>query len=295
MELHSLGGEGALEKVRDLEVEAERDAREKFEHRDLGTKTVPDRAELKADRARADDEEFPRRFIETKRLGAADDGLAVKRHARQVDRHAAGRDHDVIGGDHGRFAFVGPNPHFAWLGDGAEAGKSRDLVALHERAHPASEGFHDLVLAREHGREVEADFVEHDAVLGGFFFREDEMVARSEERLARDATDVETGATELRVFFDNGGFESELGGANRADVAAGAGADDDDVEFIHENRLRLLSSSGVHRCHRAGGTPARPERRGRLCYNSSKSAVGFSIASLTLTRKVTASLPSTAR
>ena len=81
--------------------------------------------------------------------------------------------------------------------------------------------------------EIEADLVEFDAVFGGFLFREDEMVAGGEERLARDAADVETGAAEFAVLLDDGGLESELGGTNGRDVAARAGADDDDVKFIH--------------------------------------------------------------
>ena len=102
MKLHALRGEGALEKIRDFEIEAEGDPREKFEHRHFGAESAPDRTELEADRAGADDEKFLRRFLETKRFGAADNRFAVERHARQVDRHAAGRDHDVVGCDFGR-------------------------------------------------------------------------------------------------------------------------------------------------------------------------------------------------
>ena len=99
MEFHPLRGEGALEEIGHFEIEPDRDAREKFEHRHLGTEPAPDRAELKPDRARADDEKFFGRFFEAKRLGAADDDLAVEGHAREIDRHAAGRDDDVIGRD----------------------------------------------------------------------------------------------------------------------------------------------------------------------------------------------------
>ena len=76
-------------------------------------------------------------------------------------------------------------------------------------------------------------------MFGGLLFCKNKMVARGEERLARDAADVETGAAEFLVFFDDGGLESELGGADGGDIAARAGADDDDVEFIHGDEALL--------------------------------------------------------
>ncbi len=249
MKLHPLRGEGALEEVGDFEIEPDCDAGEKFEHRDFGTEPAPDRAKLETDRTRADDEKFFGRFIEAKRFRAADDGDAVEGHAREVDRYASRGDHDMIGGDFGRCAVVRLDLHFARLGDGAEAAKSSDLVAFHEGAHAAGEGFHDLVFARQHGGEVEADLIEDDAVFGGFLFREDEMIARSEERFARDAADVEAGAAEVGVFLDEGGLESELGGTDGADIAARARADDDDVEFIHGKGVAPLSSSAAYDCH----------------------------------------------
>ncbi len=50
-----------------------------------------------------------------------------------------------------------------------------------------------------------------------------------QHRLRRDAADVEAGAAEGGVLFDHGGFQAELRRANGADIAAGAGADDDEV------------------------------------------------------------------
>ena len=59
------------------------------------------------------------------------------------------------------------------------------------------------------------------------------MIARSEQRFARDAADVQTGAAELLVLFDNGGLQSELPGADGGDITARSGADDDDIKFFH--------------------------------------------------------------
>ena len=53
-----------------------------------------------------------------------------------------------------------------------------------------------------------------------------------EQRLGRNAAPVEAGAAERRRALDHGGLEAQLRGADRGDVAAGPGADDDDVVFV---------------------------------------------------------------
>ena len=59
-----------------------------------------------------------------------------------------------------------------------------------------------------------------------------------EQRLGRDAADVEAGAAEAGLALpvlpvvDADGLEAELRGADGGDVAARAGADDGDVETV---------------------------------------------------------------
>src|SRR6516164_2488109 len=52
---------------------------------------------------------------------------------------------------------------------------------------------------------------------------------RAQQRLGRDAAPVEADAAEVG-FLDDRGLEAELCCADRGDIAAGSGADDDDVE-----------------------------------------------------------------
>ena len=236
MEFHPLRGEHFLQRVRHFEIEAERDAREKFEHGHLGAEPAPDRAHFQTNRAGADDEELLRHFGKTERFGAADDDFAVKFHARQFHRNAARGDDDIFRFDLLRRSLVRLNGNFAGGGDRARALKGADLVQLHQAAHAGGELLHDFVFALEHDRQVEFHLVELDAVLGRFLFREGEVIARREERFARDAADVQTGAAELLVFLDDGCAETELSGANRGDITAGAGADDNDVKFVHKSR-----------------------------------------------------------
>ncbi len=81
----------------------------------------------------------------------------------------------------------------------------------------------------------------------------------------RNAADVETGTAVARPLFDHRDLEAELGRPNRAHVAAGACPDDRDIEGIGH-----AQSSSSRRC-------------------------GSSSDSLTRTRNVTASRPSTMR
>ena len=104
-----LSGEQTLKQIRELKIETERDARQKFQHRHFRAEPVPNRAQLQTDRARADDEELLWRFGESKRFGAADDCFAVEFRERQFHRRAAGGDYDVFGFDLLRLALRGFN------------------------------------------------------------------------------------------------------------------------------------------------------------------------------------------
>jgi hypothetical protein len=78
---------------------------------------------------------------------------------------------------------------------------------------------------------VEGDLTaDVDAELGGALDVVEDA-GRLEEGLGGDAATVETGAAELELL-DDGDLETELGGADGGDVAAGAAAEDDEVELV---------------------------------------------------------------
>ena len=58
-----------------------------------------------------------------------------------------------------------------------------------------------------------------------------EQVRGHDPRLGRDAPPVEARSAQL-VLLDDGGLETQLRGTDRGDVAAGSGADDDEVERL---------------------------------------------------------------
>ena len=175
---------------------------------------------------------------ERKRLGAADDGFAVELRKRQLYRHAARRDDDVFGFDFLCLAGRRFDGDLAGRGDRSETLERRHLVRFHQRADAAVHRFHDLVLALKHLREIDRNVVDHDAMFGRFLFCEHDVVARGEQRLARNAADVETGAAEILFLFDNRGLESELAGADGGYITARTGANDDNVKFFHKSFQR---------------------------------------------------------
>ena len=91
-----------------------------------------------------------------------------------------------------------------------------------------------------------------------------------EQRLGRNAAPVEAGAAEHRRALDDRGLQAELRGADRGDVAAGAGADHDDVVFVRHIRCSLSSSSTT------SGTKATVRRRLRR-RRGSRGLFGFGI------------------
>ena len=77
--------------------------------------------------------------------------------------------------------------------------------------------------------EIELRRADADAHLGEAVAGLLEQLGGVQQRLRRDAADVEAGAAEGRVLLDHGDLHAELRRADGADIAAGAGADDDEV------------------------------------------------------------------
>src|SRR5262249_11393105 len=105
-----------------------------------------------------------------------------------------------------------------------------------------------------------------DAVLRERMFRGGKSLGTVEQRLGRDAADVQTRPAE-KFAFDAGDFEAELSRADRRDVSARAGADDDDVKIALAHaradcsslpmmsNARVMSSREMSRCVTARTRP----------------------------------------
>ena len=143
--------------------------------------------------------------------------------------------------------------------------KGVDLVLLEQELDALDVAVDALVLERHHRREIELGRGHADAHLAEAVAGLLEQFGGVQQRLRRDAADIEAGAAEGRALFHHGGFQAELRRADGADIAAGAGADDDEV--VGHTTLQIQ-----HQCR-----------------------AGSSRHSFTRTRKVTASRPSTMR
>ena len=196
------------------------------------------------------------------RLRRAHDALAVEGEVAKRHRLAAGREQHPLALDH-LLATLAPDAHPVRALELGGPGEARHLVLLEQRGDPLREPADDAVLPAHHGRQVELDAARLDAVhrepLQGVAVE----LARVEERLRRDAADVEARAAEGAILLDARDLHAELGGTDGGHVASGTRPDYDEVEATHH-----ISSS----------------RR-----------AGSSSRSFTRTRKVTACSPSTMR
>ena len=113
-----------------------------------------------------------------------------------------------------------------------------DLVLLEQELDAFGQARDDLVLARVDARHVDATAwpasPNVDAPLVGVL-RDLERVRVLEQRLGRNAAPVQAGAAERGLPLDDGGLQAELRGADRGDVPAGSGADDDEVVLVSQS------------------------------------------------------------
>ena len=233
----------------DLGVLDGKDLRQHFDHGHVGAHGVEERREFDADRAGAHHQQRLRHLLRHHRLEIGPDQFLVGLEPRQHARPRAGGKDDVLGlvgalAQRALRRLDGGFLHRDLAGriDGGLAPDHRHLVLLHQKADAVIEAFRDAARALHHGFRVERDVVGRQPVILGVLhvvidFR------RAQQRLGRDAAPVQADAAEIG-FLDDRGLETELRRTNGGDVAAGAGADDDDVEgCIGHTRAPVSSSS----------------------------------------------------
>ena len=219
--------EDALQFLRDLLVFDGNQPRQHFDNRDLGPEAVEDRRELHAHRARADDRHRFRNAGPFQDFDVCQNGCGVRLETGQHARFRTRGNDNVFGFECLRFAAFA---HFH-LAAALECGKAVngvDLVLLHQEFDALGVLAHNFALAVEDARIIDARVIAVKSLL----FRMREVlphIGGVQERLGGDAADVEAGAPELVVFFDNGRFEAVLPGADRGGVAAGTASDHDEI------------------------------------------------------------------
>ncbi len=153
--------------------------------------------------------------------------LALSTSTPERSDRRAGGDDDVLGGDR----LAGDIDGVRVL-EGGAALEPGDLVLLEQELDPAGELLDRIEPLAVHRAEVELGG-HLDAELGHRSAgRGLEILGSVEHRLRGDAAHVEASAAEGLAAFGASGLEPELRGADRGDVAAGAGADHQDVEIV---------------------------------------------------------------
>ena len=134
-----------------------------------------------------------------------------------------------------------------------------DLVLVDQRLQAGPESLDDLVAAGGHldvvdlglAGELQAEVLRvPDAIGEG---------GRFEQRLGRDAAAVEARPADL-VLVDERDLEPQLGRPERGRVAAGAGAEDDEIERVGRADGHVVRGLGLAGGSRRDGTPEVPPR-----------------------------------
>ena len=128
-----------------------------------------------------------------------------------------------------RLAVVGFHLDLAGRGDAAGAAKRLDLVLLEQEVDALDVAVDVLVLVFDHRGEIDAGLADLDAHLAELVAGLLVELGGVQQRLGGNAADIEAGAAEGRVLLDHRGLEPELRRADGADIAAGAGADNDEI------------------------------------------------------------------
>ena len=210
------------ERADEVAVGARNEPVGQFHHRDLGAERVVDAGHLQADDAAADHQQAPRDVGQLQRPGRVHQARIVVGKPRNPG-HAGARGNNAgvernalyaLGCFHrdlvGRLEFPHAlqRGHFALFGQGCQTlGQPAD-----DRVLPAAQ----LV-------DFDLRLAEFDAGARHLFGLRHHL-GRMQQRLGRNAADVEADAAERRIALDQHDFLAQVGGAEGGGIAAGAGA-----------------------------------------------------------------------
>ncbi len=188
-----------------------------------------DRGELDAHRSGADDDERFRKFFQAEDFDVGENAV-VGFEAGQHAGFGAGGQNDILRFELAGLAVVGDfDGEHAILrraGEFAVAFHGLDFVFLHQEFEALGVFGDDLSFAILDRGPVElARVYAFDAEFFGFFQVVPEFGVE-QQRFGRDAADVQAGAAEESVFFDERGLQAVLAGANRGRVSGRSAADD---------------------------------------------------------------------
>ena len=133
-------------------------------------------------------------------------------------------------------------------GQCAASMEERDFVFLEQIQNAIVVLLDYRVFAGQHLRDIHGHAGGANAVVGKMVQRVVEVFAGLQQGLGGNASDIGAGAAGRRAtlgvfpFVDAGHLKAQLGCANRRDIAAGAGADNDDVKFCAHGASDQISN-----------------------------------------------------
>jgi hypothetical protein len=253
LRLRHLGGGAKLEALlledpgrflADLAVHPGQDLVQIFDDGDLRAEATPYGTELEPDDAAAYDDEAVRHLRKLERAGGIDDPLLIDLHARQRRHRGSGGDDDVLGA-----IFGAGDVDAVRRSEAAVPLQPGHLVLAEQEFDASGEPLHGLAAPAVHGIQVQLHRAQLHApfgqrAVGGFL----EQLGSVQQRLRRDAADIEAGAAERLPALDAGRLQPQLRRPDRGNIAARPGADHYHVKvsISHSNSLSRPASEGWH-------------------------------------------------
>ena len=253
VQLDAVAGQPFGDWIRQGLVEQRQDAVGHLHDGDLGAQLAIGDAQLQPDVAAADDDQLLGHLRQAQRLGGGDD-VAAERQERKLDRLGPGGQDDVLGGDHD--VAVG-GLHRAGLGvrEGCPAGDHLDLGLLQQGGDAVVQLLDDAVLPLDRLLQVDGRLGRRDAQRSAArrLGHRLELAGCMDDGLGRNAADVQARPAEAVATVHQHGVEPQLPATDARDIAAGAGADDQDfgLQLLH-SRHPISSSTA------SPGAPAGP-------------------------------------
>ncbi len=176
----------------------------KLDDGDLGTQPRPHGTHFQTDNTTTDDDHLLRDLREGESAGARDDALLIDLEAWKRGGLATSGNENVLTLDTGLAALVQGNLDLMLVDEGSSALDILDTVLLEQKLDALRQARDGCFLRLHHALQVELDIADLDTPALGVVEDLVVQVGVVEERLGRNTTDVETGATEGAALLNAG-------------------------------------------------------------------------------------------
>ena len=226
-----------FERAHQVRIAAGHQLRRELDHADLRTQGIEHAGHLQSDDAAADHQEASWILRQLERAARVDDARIV-RHERQPHRLGTGGDDAMLEANAFAAAALGDLEHMR-ADELADAAYHLDLALLGQHGQSAGQLAHHARLPGAQLAGVHPGRLEHNAMrthLARIF----NDLRGVQQRLGRNAADVEAHAAECLPALDQRDLEPEIRGAKGRGVTAGPRA--------QHQQLRAARSLVLHRC-----------------------------------------------